>query len=126
VIRYVYNKQHNPPAPFVHVTLRPPDGSKQLDDCPAQLDTAASRTVIPKRWADALGLHPFDQLPAEAVGGHVLHLRTVLIQVEIRQLQPLTIEAFSCEGEPYVLLGRDILNGYHIVLDGPQLALEMG
>jgi hypothetical protein len=73
-----------------------------------------------------LGLLPFDQLPAEGVGGHVLQLETVLVQVEIRQLQPLTIEAFSCDGEPYVLLGRDILNRYRIVLDGPQLALGMG
>jgi hypothetical protein len=126
VIRYLYNTQHDPPAPFVHVTLRTPDGAKVLADCPAQLDTAASRTVVPKKWADVLGLLPFDQLPVEGVGGHVLQLETVLVQIEIRQLQPLTIEALRCEGEPYVLLGRDILNRYRIVLDGPQLALEMG
>jgi hypothetical protein len=50
----------------------------------------------------------------------------VLVQVEIRQLQPLTIEAFRCDGEPYLLLGRDVLNRYRLVLDVPQLALEMG
>lgn len=30
------------------------------------------------------------------------------------------------QGELYVLLGRDVLNRHRILLDGPQLAFEIG
>ena len=31
----------------------------------------------------------------------------------------------ACHTEPYILLGRDVLNGFRIVLDGPALRIEL-
>jgi hypothetical protein len=47
MIRYAYNRQVEPPAPFVHVTLRRPGQDQASEELPAQIDTAADRTVIP-------------------------------------------------------------------------------
>jgi hypothetical protein len=33
---------------------------------------------------------------------------------------------FALEGEPFILLGRDVLNQHRVLLDGPGLALEIG
>ena len=44
MIGYRYNQQVTPPAPFVHVTIRPPDRRTALSDLPALLDTAARHT----------------------------------------------------------------------------------
>ena len=55
-IRYLYNQQVMPPAPFVHVFVRPPQASQTAGPLPAQLDTAASRTVVPRRWIDTFVL----------------------------------------------------------------------
>jgi hypothetical protein len=45
MIRYSYNQQLTPPAPFVHVTVRPPERGIAVSDLPALLDPAADITV---------------------------------------------------------------------------------
>jgi hypothetical protein len=45
--RYNYNQQMSPPAPFVHVSIGPPEDASVASELPAQLDCAADRTVIP-------------------------------------------------------------------------------
>jgi len=125
MIRYSYNRQVTPPAPFVHVTLRRPDGTGDLSDWPAQLDTGADRSVIPRRVADELGLTQLREVSVARLGGDGMPMPTFLIQATIRQMRPLTVEMLASPGEPYVLLGRDVLNHYRIVLDGPQLAFEL-
>jgi hypothetical protein len=44
-MRYNYNRQVSPPAPFVHVTIAVPGEIASLQDQPAQLDCAADRSV---------------------------------------------------------------------------------
>jgi predicted aspartyl protease len=58
MIRYNYNQQIAPPAPFVHVTIRSPYQETAVLEAPALLDTAADITVIPARVAEELHLIP--------------------------------------------------------------------
>ena len=44
----------------------------------------------------------------------------------IRGFSPLAVNAAGSDGEQYVLLGRDVLNRYTVLLDGPNLRLEIG
>jgi len=124
--RFRYSEEVTPPAPFVHVKLRAPDGGVELGWLPAQLDSAASRTVLPLRLIEEVGFVAMDQIPIMGVGGHIMMMPTFLAQVEIRQLVPLTLEVVAHEGEPFVLLGRDILNQFPVLLDGPNLVTEIG
>jgi len=48
MIRYKYNQQVSPPAPFVHVTISRPNDETSVRDLPAQIDTAAEMTMINK------------------------------------------------------------------------------
>jgi hypothetical protein len=43
----------------------------------------------------------------------------------IRSFPPMTVEVLAHPAEPFILLGRDVLNHYRILLDGPKLALEI-
>jgi hypothetical protein len=126
MIRYTYNRQIEPPAPFVHVSLRRLGGASSLDDLPAQIDTAADRTVIPGGLVARLGLVPLDELPVAGFGGQVLLVSTYFVEVTVRGQPPRPVEVLAHEGETYVLLGRDVLNHYRLMLDGPGLALEIG
>jgi predicted aspartyl protease len=126
MIRYLYTTQKNPPAPFVHVTLRNTATGQELADLPAQVDHGADITAIPSRLANILELPRIRMLPVKGFGEPMLELPTVLVEITIRQMQPVATEALLSPDEPYVLLGRDLLNRYRIVLDGPQLALELG
>jgi hypothetical protein len=126
MIRYAYNRQVDPPAPFVHVSLRRPVEGPSMDDLPAQIDTGADRTVIPGGLVARLGLVPLDELPIAGFGGQVLLVATYLVELSLRGQPSRPIEVLAHEGEPYVLLGRDVLNHHRLLLDGPGLALEIG
>jgi hypothetical protein len=126
MIHYSYNRQIVPPAPFVHVSLQCAESGKELTDLPAQLDSAADRTAIPGRMVDDLGLVPLDELPIGGFGGQVLLVQSFIVQLSIRQFQPLSLEVLAHPEEPFILLGRDVLNLYPILLDGPRLALQIG
>lgn len=126
MIRYAYNRQVEPPAPFVHVSLRRPDGLRTMDDLPAQLDTAADRTVIPGDLVARLELVPLDELPVAGFGGQVMMVVSYAVEMAIRGQVPRLVEVIAHEGEPHVLIGRDLLNHHRLALDGPGLALELG
>jgi hypothetical protein len=126
MIRYRYNTQVNPPVPFVHVTLRCTETGQELADFPAQLDIAADRTVIPGKLVAHLQLAPLDELPVSGFGGQVFYLPTYLVELSIRSLQTFSLEVISHPEEPFILLGRDVLNCHRIVLDGPRLSVQVG
>jgi len=125
VIRYRYLTQVSPPAPFVYVTVRNPQTSAELHDVPAQLDTGGDRTVLPADLVQTLGLFQFGSILIAGLGSLAAPRPSYLVEVRIHNLAAQTIEAVSDADEAWILLGRDVLNSYRIVLDGPQLALEI-
>ncbi|MGC1721904.1 MAG: aspartyl protease family protein [Isosphaeraceae bacterium] len=125
MVRYTYNQQVSPPAPFVHVSVRPPYEGAVGITVPAQIDTAADLSVIPGRLVDELQLVPLDSVAALGFGGHLLTLPTYLVELRVRELDPVTVKALASPDEPYALLGRDVLNQFTIWLDGPNLVLEL-
>ena len=123
--RYNYNRQLAPPAAFVHVSLRRPTGGDGLDDVPAQIDTAADMTVLPLDVVESLRVVQLDQRPVGGFGGHVTLSPTFLVELTIRELKPVVVQALGHQGEPFVLLGRDVLNQYRLILDGPGQTLDI-
>ncbi len=126
MIRYSYLPQLQPPAPFVHVTLRNPVTGAEQPDIPAQLDTAADRTLLPNSMVQALALPQIGSVPIGGVGGIVQTMPSYPVQVAIRNLPAVTVEAVANAEETWILLGRDVLNAHRLLLDGPQLILEIG
>jgi hypothetical protein len=125
MIRYRYVTHLSPPAPFVNVSLQCPTTGRQTASLAAQVDTAADRTVLPAQVVAALGLVEVGSFLIEGFGGQVIELPAYLVAVRIHELPPVEVRAVLGEREPYILLGRDLLNGYRMLLDGPQLALEI-
>jgi hypothetical protein len=125
MIRYRYSGVVQPPAPFVNVTLRRVDGRGQLDQQPAQLDTGSDRTIIPPVVVETLSLVPLDRIQVAGFGGVVHEVTSYLLELGIHALPPRRVEVLAHNREPWVILGRDVLNQFRIVLDGPGLALEI-
>lgn len=123
--RYRYNRQVNPPAPFVYVSVGGPVEGTSSRECPAQLDTAADLSVIPWQLAEELQLDQLGEFPALGLGGHLMMLPTFLVRIQIREMPPQLVKVLAGPEEPYVLLGRDVLNRFRITRDGPNLALEI-
>jgi hypothetical protein len=126
MVRYRYNQQVQPPAPFAYATLFDVDERNSIGEVPAQLDIGAYRSVVPAAFIQRLGLVQIRQIAVEGLGARTLLLPTFVVKIQLRQLPTQTLEVYGCEGEPHVLLGRDVLNHYRVLLDGPALAFEIG
>ena len=70
MIRYLYNQQFTPPAPFVHVRLRYPPAGTELEMLPALLDSAADRTTIPGAVVGRLGMVQIAEATVSVFGGN--------------------------------------------------------
>jgi gag-polyprotein putative aspartyl protease len=126
LIRYRYNTQKQPPAPFVLVTISNPLTGAEVRDVPAQLDTGADCTLLPQKFVDALGLNFSGSWTVGGIAGKVEEMRLYPASIGIHQFPTRTIEVVAHADEPWVLLGRDVLNDYRLLLDGPGQAIEIG
>lgn len=126
MIRYNYVEDVQPPAPFVHLRADNPVNGSTLKDVAAQIDTGADRTLIPESLVEALNLPQLGALLIRATGGAQQRLPTYPLQLRIRNLTPVTLEVVASAGEQWTRIGRDVLNRYRIVIDGPQLTIEIG
>lgn len=93
---------------------------------PAQIDTAADRTVVPLARLQALGLEPIDEVKVGGFGGHEQKVFVYAVSLAVQTFAPRTLAVFAHAREPWVLLGRDVLNSYRLLLDGPALVLQLG
>jgi hypothetical protein len=125
MVRYNYNQQVTPPAPFVHVSVRPPREGAAEAVVAAQLDTAADLSVIPGRLVEELQLLPLDLVSALGFGGRLMTLPTYLVEIRVRDLEPVCVKVLASPDEAYALLGRDVLDRFTVMLDGPNLVVEM-
>ena len=125
MVRCKYNEEQEPAAPFVYVTIAGIDGTTGEARVPAQVDSGASRTVIPLAVATDLGIQRVRELAIAGLGANVLMLLTFLLRLRVHDFEGLDIEVIADRSEPFVLLGRDVLNRYRCLLDGPAKALEM-
>jgi len=123
--RYRFNEQLTPPAAFVFASIIRPDGGASARDVPAQLDTAADFTVLPTAIVSRLGLRQVSEIPVSGFGGAIALSPTYVVDVQVHDLTSKRVEAVSSDHERYVLLGRDVLNQFRVVLDGPNQILEI-
>ncbi len=126
MIRYGYLTQLTPPAPFVKVVLRNPVTGAELGDLPAQLDTAADRTIVPEALVKALALPQVGAVQLGAFGGAIYTAPVYAALLGVHDFQVNALKVAAHADEDWVLLGRDVLNSFRVVLDGPQLALDIG
>jgi hypothetical protein len=125
MIRYRYLTQFQPPAPFIYVNFRNPVSGAEQRDVPTQVDSAADRTVLPDTVVQALSLPQVGTIMIGGVGGVVQTLPSYPVEVTVHNLPALTIEVVASAGEPWVLLGRDVLNALRTLLEGPQQFVEI-
>lgn len=126
MIRYRYLSQLQPPAPFIYVNLRNPITGAEMQSVPAQLDTAADRTLLPVALVEGLDLPQIGVIPIGGVGGVLQSMPSYPVEITIHDLPAQTLEVVAAAGEAWVLLGRDLLNSHRVLLDGPRLFIEIG
>jgi predicted aspartyl protease len=118
-----YNKDIDPPAPFVTIQVSPVNQGENILAVDCLMDTGADLSVMPQRLVSALNLAPEDSIIVEGFDGErqELPLFAVNIVIENSILTGLEVTAYPMN---HAILGRDILNHFRLLLDGPAHLLE--
>jgi hypothetical protein len=114
-----------PPAPFAVLTIETLDGAVSIPNQPAQLDMAADWTVLPQSIVNQLGVAATGTVDLMGFGGVPAQYPVFQIKLALPTFSPIVLEVTAHGNEPWILLGRDVLNLYKITLDGPQLKLTI-
>jgi predicted aspartyl protease len=113
-------KQFNPPAPLARVTVRTRDHAKVVSDVPMLIDSGSDTTLIPQTLAQRLDLHGEAQevligFDGRASAAEVVNAEVVFQGHVFRGEFPLIDDEVG-------ILGRNVLNRFSLVLDGPGLS----
>ena len=118
-----YDRNIDPPAPFVDVIIRHPTTGVQ-EVLSAQLDTGADISGIPQRLVDGLGLAPVRVVPVEGYDSVRVLVSTYVVCLEVAGVRFRGLEVVPLPDEQ-TLLGRDVLNCLYTHLNGPELTFDM-
>lgn len=124
MVRYNYNQQVQPPAPFIYVTVSVPGQAARSVRIPALIDSGADMTVIPPRLLTDLRLIRFSEVGIGGFRSAARPLDTFLVTLQIHDWMIEAVEVISGD-DSYGILGRDVLNQFLLTLDGPDLALTL-
>jgi predicted aspartyl protease len=121
---FPYDSGNNPPAPVILVTLESLDRSARTD-LYMIVDTGADRTILPLSIAEDMKLTEVEC--REIVGLNGIAETYSIVEVRLRIHGGPTIRIKAAVGHPdsEPLVGRDVLNQFRIVHDGPNLQLEI-
>ena len=72
-----------------------------------------------------LALVPLEEIFGRRSRGPGLCRSTYKVELTIRTLFPQKVVLIAHDEEPFILLGRDVLNRHRVLLDGPGLTLEI-
>lgn len=119
-----YDRAFSPPAPVITVevfkTLQP----EQRQTVPAKLDTAADISAVPLRVIQQLALKSDGEIELAGYDNVPASVSTYLVGLELPNARIRRIDVVPI-AENYALLGRDVLNLFHITLNGPELDFDL-
>lgn len=120
-IRHKYDASYSPPAPLLPIRVSSPGGETSIL-LPALVDSGADLCVVPETVATGLGLPLIG--PVIVQGAGQARRRASLHAAEIEIDGAKEVAEVLALGEE-TLLGRNFLNVFVVVLDGPRGVVEI-
>jgi hypothetical protein len=117
--------QFDPPAPLARVTLRTLNNSNIVTDVPMLIDSGADLTLIPARFIEDLKLEVDQSESYEVQGFDGNRSVAASVQLELVFLRRSFRGRFLLVNSPSGILGRNVINHFAILLDGPELSWEL-
>ena len=120
----------SPPAPFLEARFYNPADDQKEEFSMALLDSGAAMCVIPERMARELQLELVrdDQDIVTAKGGGKSKVYWVGLKLNKffrKMVEVIARPEQEFEDLNYILIGRDILNQWTLLLNGPKKMLEI-
>ncbi len=112
----------SPSAPVARVTIRNSIAGKSVTGVPLLIDTGADATLIPRAILPFLGIVEETLAPSgySLVGFDGAKSPATLVSVEMEFLGRRIAGEYILTEASYGVLGRDVLNLFRLVFDGPR------
>lgn len=114
-----YNELFDPPALVLPVTISGVVNSRPRVRLQAIIDTGADVTAVPAYLEPKLYLYPVDRLQIEDMRGIMTQVYTYDVRLAITDQSPKAMEVIFTSLD-LVVLGRDWLEDYYLLLNGPK------
>lgn len=117
-----YDSVHyDPPAPLAQVTLRDQISGNSITDVFLLIDTGADITLLPRVVVERLGIKPQAGLSYEVIGFDGTKSTAQAVDLDVIFLQKAFRGKYLLIDDERGILGRDVLAGVSLLLDGPEL-----
>jgi predicted aspartyl protease len=119
-----YNTAFDPPAPFVTIRISRVNRDEPGLTTDCLVDTGADVSLIPQRLATQLNLAPADAMIVEGFDGERQHLPLFAVDMIVEDIHLAGLEVVAYPTD-HAILGRDVLNRFQLLLNGPEQLLEL-
>lgn len=113
-----YDTQFDPPAIVLSVTIAGVVHRRPRIELSALIDTGADVTAVPESLVERLKLYPVGRLQLEDANAVKTPVFTYEANVAMAA-EPVKKMEVVVTPYPFVILGRDWLSEYYLLLDGP-------
>ena len=114
---FSYDSRYHPPAPVLPVQISRPFDAASVT-VQGFLDTGADMSVIPNSAVRDLRLQPVSVTLSRGFHGSVNESTVFSASLSLVPEDAKAVRVL-CWNEDYALVGRDLINGWKVVLDGP-------
>jgi predicted aspartyl protease len=111
-----------PPCPAVDIRIETPISTGKSTSILAQIDTGADLCVVPLRVIRELNLQPYRTNRIEEHDGKESIQEVYRVRIAISDFPSFTVDAIYypfVDEDDYLVLGREALNIFRMLLDGP-------
>lgn len=119
-----YDRTFNPPAPVVDVIVANAVATNKRSVLRGKMDTGADITVIPEGLVGPLGVSPKGRAWTRGYDGTYAQRPVYYVRITLEGLIIPTVRCIAANRSD-VLLGRNVLNRFLIILDGKNLTFEV-
>lgn len=119
-----YDRSFNPPAPVAEVIILHPVIPARRSILPGKLDTGADLTVIPQQLVTQLRLTPKGRVWTRGYDGAYSQRPIFYVRMQIEGFVLTSVRCIAIDRRD-VLLGRNVLNRFLLILDGKKLFFEL-
>jgi hypothetical protein len=114
----------NPPAAVARVSLRDPQGGNIVSDVEMLIDSGSDLTLVPETFITALNLDLAHNETYQLIGFDGRSSTAKSVQLDLIFLSRTFKGRFVVINSESGILGRNVLNHFRLILNGPELSWE--
>jgi hypothetical protein len=125
VATFAYALARTPAIRVVEVVVRHPNGTGSWEPVRLTVDTGSDQTVLPGDVILRIRAPYKTIVPVTGFGGGGSFYAEYDVELAVASKPPVVLPVLAAPPAGPIVLGRDVLNRYRVVLDGPNLTLEI-